>query len=46
MGNTISEMKNILEETNSRITRAEELMSQMEDRLMEITDTEQKKNKE
>ena len=41
MDNTISEMKNILEETNSRITRAEELMSQMEDRLMEITDTEQ-----
>ena len=31
-------MKNLLDRTNSRIKEAEEQISKMEDRLMEITD--------
>ena len=37
MNNTITEMKNTLEGTNSRITEAEEWVSELEDRMMEIT---------
>ena len=38
MNNTITEMKCSLEETNSR-TEADDLISQLKDRMMEITDT-------
>ena len=44
MNNTITEMKCSLEETNSR-TEADDLISQLKDRMMEITDTEQNKEK-
>ena len=40
MNNTISEIKNMLEKTNSRITEAEELISELEDRMVEITEAE------
>ena len=39
----ITEMKNTLEGINSRITEAEERISDLEDRMVEITATEQKK---
>ena len=45
MQNTISEIKNSLEATNSIIQEAEERISEVEDRLVEITDTEQKREK-
>ena len=45
MNNTISEMKNTLEGINSRITEAEERISDLEDRMVEITVTEQNKEK-
>ena len=45
MNNTIIEMKNALEGINSRITEAEEWISEMEDRVVEITSTEQSKVK-
>ena len=45
MNNTISEIKNILEGTNSRITEAEEQISELEDRIVEITAEKQKKGK-
>ena len=45
MNNTITEMKNTLEGINSRITEAEEQISDLEDRMVEITATEQKKGK-
>ena len=45
MQNTITEIKNSLEATESRIQEAEELISQVEDRLVEITDAEQKREK-
>ena len=41
MNNTISEMKNILEEISSTITEAEEWISDLEDRMVEITAVEQ-----
>ena len=43
MNNTITEMKNTLEGINSRITEAEEWISYLEDRMVEITTTEQTK---
>ena len=43
--NTITEMKHTLERINSRITEAEEQISELEDRMLEITATEQKKEK-
>ncbi len=46
MNNTITEMKNILEGINSRITEAEEWMSDLEDRMVEFTAIEQNKQKE
>ena len=37
---TITEIKNILEGTNSRITEGEEQISELEDRMVEITKAE------
>ena len=45
MNNTITEMKITLEGINSRITEAEEWISEMEDRMVEITAAEQTKEK-
>ena len=43
--NTITEMRNILEGLNSRITEAEKQISELEDRMVEITAKEQTKEK-
>ena len=45
MNFTINEIKNSLEEINSRITRAEEWISDLEDKIMDITTAEQNKQK-
>ena len=45
MNNTITEMKNTLEGINSRITEAEEQISDLEDRRVEFTAVEQNKQK-
>ena len=45
MNNTITEIKNTLEGTNSRITEAEERKSELEDRMVEITAEEQNKGR-
>ena len=45
MNNTITEIKNTLEGTKSRITEAEEWISKLEDRMVEITAEEQNKGK-
>ena len=45
MNNTINEIKNSLEGINSRITEAEEHISDLEDKRVEITTTEQNKEK-
>ena len=45
MNNTITEMKNKLERINSRITEAEEQISDLEDRIVEFTAAEQNKEK-
>ena len=45
MNKTISEMKNTLEGINSRITEAEERISDLEDRMVEFTAVEQNKEK-
>ena len=45
MGNTITEIKNSLEAANSRIQEAEEWIREVEDRLVEIMDAEQKREK-
>ena len=45
MNNTITEMKNTLEGINSRITEAEEQISDLEDRMVEFTAVEQYKEK-
>ena len=45
MNNTITEIKNTLQGTNSRITETEERISGLEDRMVEITAEEQKKGK-
>ena len=42
---TITEMKNTLEGINSRITEAEEWISDLEDRMVEFTAVEQNKEK-
>ena len=39
MDSTVSEMKNTLEGINCRITEAEEQISDIEDRVVEITST-------
>ena len=46
MNNTIYEIKNSLEGINSRITEAEERRSDFEDKIVQITTTEQIKKKE
>ena len=45
MNNTITEIKNTLEGTNSRITETEEWISELEDRMVEITAEVQNKGK-
>ena len=45
MNNAINEIKNTLEATNSRITEAEDWISELEDRMVEINETERKKEK-
>ena len=45
MNNTITEIKNSLEGINSRITETEERISDLEDKIVEITTTEQNKEK-
>ena len=45
MNNTKNEIKNSLEGINSRITEAEEWKSDLEDKIVEITTTEQNKEK-
>ena len=45
MNNTITEMKNTLEGIKSRITEAEEQISDLEDRMEEFTAAEQNKEK-
>ena len=45
MNNTINEIKNSLEGINSRITEAEEQIHDLQDKIVEITTTEQNKEK-
>ena len=45
MNNKITEMKTTLEAINSRITEAEERISNLEDRMVEFTAAEQTKEK-
>ena len=45
MNNTINEIKNSLEGANSRITEAEKRISDLEHKIVEITTTEQNKEK-
>ena len=45
MTKTIYEIKNSLEGVNSRITEAEKRISDLEDKIVEITTTEQNKEK-
>ena len=45
MNNSIIDIKNILEGINSTITEAEEWISELEDRMVEITVEEQNKRK-
>ena len=45
MQNTITEIKNSPEVANSRVWEAEERISRVEERLVEITDVEQKREK-
>ena len=43
MNNAINETKNTLEATNSRITEAEDRISELEDIMVEINESERKK---
>ena len=45
MQTTITDIKNSLEAINSRIQKAEEQISEVEDRLVEITDAEEKRDR-
>ena len=45
MNNAINEIKNTLEGTNSRITEADERISEVEDKMVEINEAERKKEK-
>ena len=45
INNTINEIKNSLEGINTRNTEAEEQISDLEDKIVEITTTEQNKEK-
>ena len=42
MNNAINEIKYTLEATNSRITEAEDWISELEDRMVEINESERK----
>ena len=46
MNNAIAEIKSILEGTNSRIAEAEDSISEVEDRMVEINEAKRKKEKE
>ena len=46
MNNTIHKIKHSLNGINSRITEAEERISDLEDKIVEITSAEQNKEKE
>ena len=46
MNNAINQIKNILEGSNSRIMEAEGRISEVEDRMVEINETEKKELKE
>ena len=45
MNNAITEIKSTLEGTNSRIMEAEDRISEGEDRMVEINESERKKEK-
>ena len=45
MNNAINEIRNTLEATNSRIMQAEDWISEIEDRMVEIKESERKKEK-
>ena len=45
MNNAINEIRNTPEATNSRITEAEDMISEVEDRMVEINESERKKEK-
>ena len=45
MNSAINEVKNMLEGINSRITESEEQISELEDKMVEITAEEQNKEK-
>ena len=45
MNNAINEIKNTLEGTNSRIMQAEDRINEVENRVVEINETERKKEK-
>ena len=45
MNNAINDIKNTLEGTNSRITEAEDRVREVADRMVEINETERKKEK-
>ena len=46
MNNAINEIKNTLEGTNSRIVEAEDRIHEVENRMVEINETERKKEKQ
>ena len=46
MNKTINKLKNSQEGINSRITETEERISDLEDKIVEVTTTEQNKEKE
>jgi len=43
MNNAINEIKNTLEGTNSRITKSEDRISEVEDRMVDLNEAEGKK---
>jgi len=45
MNNAINEIRNTLEATNSRKTEAEDRISELDDRMVEINESERKKEK-
>ena len=45
MNNAINEVRNTLEATNSRIMEAENTISEIEDRMIEINESQRKKRK-
>ena len=45
MNNAITEIKNILEGTNSRIMEAEDRINEVENRMVAINESERKKRK-